>query len=247
MQLLSAVIMEKFPEVAVIIPTYNRAKMVVAAINALDVNLLYQGNISYWVGVDGDDNTPDVLRDVKNLRASSRIHILNGPRKKTGIAKGLGANLNMLIQASASAGIDIIIQMDDDHILMKSLQICEHVSELVANPAAGWIRLMGIGYHPFTADLVGHYWYVRWNSEFLYIPSNRPHIKHIRFHTFFGMYAEGMKLGETEEAFCHQCIDKVNKMKNKPDTVIPKVLVPLNCESETAWDHIGHSWQLQGE
>ena len=79
-----------------------------------------------------------------------------------------------------------------------------------------------------------------------------PHLKHRRFHDYFGLYPEGMKLGETEEAFCHQCKRKValwNKRKDKKedDAAPPYVAVPLNSDSETAWMHVGDSWQAKGE
>jgi hypothetical protein len=50
-----------------------------------------------------------------------------------------------------------MMQMDDDHILKAPLDLCPHVKELVEHDDAGWIRLMGIGNHSYTANLRQQY------------------------------------------------------------------------------------------
>jgi glycosyltransferase involved in cell wall biosynthesis len=245
------------PGVSVLIPTYNRANIVRGTVAFLNLNLLYDGPVTFIVGVDGDDNTAETLNSIR-LPGGRGLVVLDGPRRQGLSDTGLGANLNMLMAASQD---DIVIQMDDDHHLVSPLNITPHVKHLTgkstplpgcksfSSEAAGWIRLMGVGFHSYTATLRGMYWYVHWDSvgEYsLYIPSNRPHIKHRRFHKHYGKYPVNMKLGETEEAFCHQCRNKANEHVGDR-WEIPHVLVPLNSQSETAWKHVGHSFQTQGE
>lgn len=226
----------EWPDISVLIPTYNRAEIVHAAIVQFDRNALYPGKFVFYVGIDGDDDTKEKL---EGSIYANEIVCLNGPRKTTGIGN-LGANLNMLISSAKS---DILFQMDDDHILVRKLDLAPHVYRLMSDPKSGWVRLMWIGGHKYTATLDGAYWVVDWNSPEVYITSNRPHLKRKDFHLYYGMYPEGLKLGQTEEEFSHQCID----VAKADGGVGPHVLIPLGVRTEDSWDHIGHSWQLQGE
>lgn len=225
-----------WPPVKVIIPTYNRPEILARTIQLLNENLHYSGELHYWIGNDGDDEC-ELARG--QITARRTVNIIPGPRKQ-GTPKGLGGNLNRLLRLSGT----FFLQMDDDHHLVLPLNLDPHVRELAAYSMACWIRLMGVSSHPYVADLRGHYWYVSWDSPFLYIPSNRPHIKHIWFHEYFGYYPEKCMLGVTEEAFCHQCVDK---HRDDPRDGEPMVLIPLNSQSESAWQHVGQSWQTQGE
>lgn len=216
--------------IAVIIPTYNRPQIVGETIRRLQHYLRYDGAIDYFSSDDStDDRMPETRAQIENL---PRLSYVRGPHR------GLGANLNALLRRSAD--YDLLLQMDDDHQLNQLLDLNEHARKLLEDESAGWIRLMGIGFHRYIADLNGHYWRVRWNSPELYIPSNRPHLKHRRYHEHYGMYPEGLTLGQTEEIFCHQCIDRGRRSDG------PAVLVPLNSMSETAWEHVGDSWQAKG-
>jgi len=244
--------MSDWPDVAVIIPTYNRVKILIDTIWLLEKNLHYSGQLHYFIGNDGDES---VRHHILGFKLGSdtlvRIGVYDGPRrtyKDSNRFAGLGANLNMLIDRAYKWDIDYLFQMDDDHHLVKPMDLDPHMVQLMDHEDAGWIRLMGISHHHYTATLKGHYWYVHWDSEgdySLYIPSNRPHLKHRRFHDFYGMYPEGKKLGVTEETFCHQCRNVWRKCAE--DANPPSVLVPLNSNSESAWKHVGESWQSKGE
>jgi glycosyltransferase involved in cell wall biosynthesis len=163
------------------------------------------------------------------LAGQRDITVIPGPNR------GLGANLNRLI---ASTPDDYLFQLDDDHLLLGRLELNRHVIKLRDDQTAGWIRLMGIGYHDYIARLEENYWRIYWQSPEKYIPSNRPHLKHRRFHDHFGLYPEDVSLAETEDGFCDQC--KARKGG-------PAVLVPLDVLTESGWDHVGESWQLKGE
>lgn len=230
--------MDTWPGISVVLPTYNRLQIVTDTVAALHQLLIYPGDISYWLGVDNDNETARQVRDHILSTTGIAVNTLDGPRRKRG--KGsLGANLNLLLKTCTD---NIIMQMDDDHLLLRSIDLKPHVEKLVTDESCGWIRLMGVGFHRYCGCLDGRYWRIAWDSPELYIPSNRPHLKHRRFHLYFGMYPEGLKLGETEERFCHICKDKALSTKGGP-----AVLVPLDVPTESSWDHIGRSFQLQGE
>ena len=217
-----------WPTLAVIIPTYNRSKILEKCVESIFQYVSYSGKIEFYIGNDGKETIGDW-----NHQYGSFMHIING---KSG---SLGANLNRLINA---ANADVMLQLDDDHILLEPLNLDPHVKHLSDNKAAGWIRLMEVAEHKFHAYLIGSYWYIVWDSDELYIPSNRPHLKHKRFHNQYGLYFENYKLGATEDSFCHKCIDYGRK-----NDKLSRVLVPLNVNTESMWDHIGQSWQLKGK
>lgn len=208
-----------WPGISIIIPTYNRPWILKKGIELLKHNLIYSGKITYYIGVDGDTST------CKMFAGHADVICIPGPNN------GLGANLNRLIQTTPD---DFLFQMDDDHHLLQPLPLDRHVREFEWNPSLGWLRMMGNAHHDYYARLKGEYWHIFWESPELYIPSNRPHLKHRRFHGHFGLYPESVSLGETEETFCRQCKENEDKKYG--------VAIPLN---ETKWDHVGESWQLK--
>jgi glycosyltransferase involved in cell wall biosynthesis len=220
-------------DLTVIIPTYNRAHMLKRTIELMQENLIYdRGDVNFLVGVDGDDDTPNVLREMEGVR------MVQGPKE------GLGANLNLLINLTDT---DLIFQMDDDHHLVKPLDINEHAWNLLSEPLFGWIRLMfGVcsgfeGYYHFTAQLHGKYWKLLPGTTEPYIPSNRPHLKKKDFHTHcYGLYTPGLKLGETEIDFCRHFSETYEEGKT------PDVFMPMYPPPESTWRHVGDSWQKEG-
>ena len=233
------------PTVAVLIPTFNRLSILVDTIDSLHTMVMYGGKLEYYVGVDSDKETTDQTTDtfLKRLHHVGNINVFDGPRRQGKKMRGyLGANLNMLYAAAVADGHRLFLQMDDDHQLIRALDLQPHVDKLLEDPTAGWIRLMGVGFHKYCGCLEGNYWRVRWDSPEAYIPSNRPHLKEKRFHDVFGGYPEDLKLGETEEGFCMQCKDMAAMVDNPPC-----VMVPITVLTESSWNHVGISLQGQGE
>ena len=112
--------------ITIIIPTYNRADILNETIHLLDSNLRYEGDFYFLIGNDG--NAPLHLEEKDPF-----FKILAGPKK------GLGANLNMLLKQSKT---DVVLQMDDDHHLLKSLDINQFVKDLrTPELRVDWIRL----------------------------------------------------------------------------------------------------------
>lgn len=239
----SFVIPKESKDLNVIIPTYNRSSIVCDTVSALDQHLIYDvGYIHVYVGMDGNDDTMDKLMRIKFRHIF--LHCYPGPRS-IGKRVGLGGNLNMLLNIARKQTDGLYFQMDDDHMLIDDLDLTPHAKKLYEDPTAGWIRLMGVAGHKYSAMLDGSYWKVDWHSPEVYITSNRPHLKHNRFLDVYGSYPEGRKIGATEEEYCHKCIDIAKKALEK-GTVTPYVLIPVQAP-EDKWDHIGESWQKQGE
>lgn len=218
------------PPLLVLLPTYNRPQIIRQTIERHEIYLRYAGEIQYLVGDDGDD--PQAL--LRALEPLPRVTIQRGPQQ------GLGANLNMLLKTAYREQFVVTLQQDDDHWLRMPFEVTRHVQELLDNSLFGVIRLMGVAGHHYSAELHENYWWLRWDSPELYLASNRPHLQHKRFHDCFGYYPEGLKLGQTEDSFCHQVRDEAREVGG------PVIAVPLEVQSESAWDHVGHSWQETG-
>lgn len=212
--------------VAVLIITYNRRDILRDTIASLAEHL--RGEYHIFVADDGsDDGTQEMLHRDITLVQSSRV--------------GLGANANAGLKAAFTHS-DIVLQLQDDMALQKPLDLTPHVERLAADATSGFIRLWGVGGHRYTATLEGSYWRIDWRSDELYIPSDRPHIKHQRFHGAVGFYPEGLPTAETEDAWCHQCKDIALERG------APSVLVPLQWDTESGFEHMGwHSrWRDKG-
>lgn len=229
------------PDIAVLIPTYNRKKILSQSIDLLQKNLKYEGQVLILIGDDSDERAYAFDNAIVQQYPHGIFSFKNEPRL------GLGANLNMLLgKAVSDFKTDYVIQMDDDHWLIKPFDITPHVQKLIEDPTAGCIRLMHVAGHRYRATLDNLYWRIDWESPEVYIASNRPHLKSIsRFHETYGYYTEGLKLGLTEETFCHNCIDTARRRAIMGARSID-VLIPLDVQTESGWDHVGHSYQLQG-
>ena len=236
--------------ITVCIPTYstpdiNRHLLVCNTVKRLQQNLYYSGLITYLISYQGIPIPPGLFDGMNNTT--------NIPCPDT----GFGANLNNLLN---NCKTDLIFQTDDDIELIRPINLNAHAQKLAEDDTAGWIRLMWIGHHRYIADLGGgefptgdprnpldgHYWRVRWNSPEHYIPSCRPHIKHKRFHDYFGIYPEGLQTGETENAFCQICKNKSHAQRG--DEKMPMMLIPLMVLlPDDAWRHMGvQSFRIAG-
>lgn len=211
---------------AIVIPTYNRALILQRNLANLREYALKGIEHRFFIGNAGNDDTETRV-------AAPDVEVLHHAKQ------GLGQNLNNILNTAAKYS-PYVLQMDDDHILLQHMDLTPHLQYLEEQSTVAWIRLMEVAAHNYTADLRGRYWEVRWDSPELYIPSMRPHLKHIHFHEFFGLYPEGLKLGQTEEGFCHVCREVALKSGG------PKVAVPLNVLTESSWSHVGDSWQMKG-
>lgn len=226
--------------ITVIIPTFNRVEILVKTLFLLDAHLRYEGDLFFLIGNDGDE---PIYVDDENYKF---INVLPGPKK------GLGANLNMLLR---EAKTDVVLQMDDDHHLLKSLDINQFVKDLrTPGLRIDWIRLF-LGteedlnnddpFYDFNARMEGRYWIPVSGMHELYLPSNRAHIKRRDFHRYYGLYKEDLKLGETEAEFCHRYADVQAKRWSSAKQP-QRVAIPVAAPSFDTWDHVGDSLQRQG-
>jgi len=210
-----------WPTLAINVVTYNRKETLRVTLQRLQTHLYYVGPRALFVADDGsDDGTQAMLAEEfpsAVLIQSQRV--------------GMGANTNAGLRAGLAVA-DYVLQFQDDMQLLATLDLHPHIERLRDDPTCGFIRLWGVGGHRYKANLEGNYWRVHWDSDELYIPSDRPHVKHRRFHEFFGFYPEGLSTATTEDAWCHGCKQRAGIGGRQLD-----VFVPQNQLTETTWDH----------
>lgn len=221
------------------IPTFNREELLNQNLRLLGENLRYAGSVRILVSDDSDnddlafypeDRTVESTFPIEYWRNSSRL--------------GLGGNLNKLIEA-AGAETQLAISMDDDHRLVKPLDITPHVRKLMSDPTAGWIRLMGTAGHRLTATLETDYWRVSWWSAELYITSFRAHLFKLQeWVETYGPFPVTKRIGECEERYNHLCKDIARERIGRKVPTLD-VLVPL-VAPEDCWSESGQSHQLAG-
>jgi glycosyltransferase involved in cell wall biosynthesis len=224
--------MTDWPALAINIVTYNRKETLRETIARVNRHLYYVGPRRIFVADDGsDDGTQAML-----LEEFPDVALIQSNRA------GLGANTNAGLRASLGVA-DYVLQFQDDLWMLTTIDLHPHIEKLRDDPTCGFIRLWGVGGHRYKGNLEGNYWRVHWDSDELYIPSDRPHVKHRRFHEHFGMYPEGLGTAHTEEAWCHQCKDRAGLDGKQLD-----VFVPQNQLTETTWDHVhwGDRWRDKG-
>lgn len=232
-----------WPEVAVLIPTYNRAAIVRRTVEFVLSNLHYPGRISIFVGCDGADDTPEQLADVRVSEHRS-LTTLRTP------AGGLGANMNRLTRLAQSQGIELFFGMDDDHQLVAPLRLDRHVRKLMTDLSSGWIHLLmeargdeHFDRYQFTASLDrDHYWRIHWDCMERFVMSFRPHLAHQRWFEVMGYLAEGLRTGETEWEYSGRC-----KTRGMAGAGV-HAYVPLVAHDAETWHHAngGKSWNQMG-
>jgi GT2 family glycosyltransferase len=224
-----------WPDVAVLIPSYNRAAIVRRTVELLRQNLRYSGRVQIFVGCDGTDATPDALSSLND----PGLAVFSAP------SGSLGANVNRLTRATQA---ELLLAMDDDHHLIAPLSLDRHVAKLQQDITAGWIHLLmeARGDEHFDPyQFVGaldrdHYWRVNWNSPERFIMSFRPHLYHRRWLESYGWLPEGLVTGRTEFEYANHC-----KQRGQLGRA-PAVLVPLCAYGFDTWAHVGESWNRRG-
>lgn len=210
-----------WPPLAILIVTYNRRDVLLETLRRLHEHLDYAGPHHLIIADDGSDDG--------TLEAVDHHYPAAMPVVSQRV--GMGANTNAGLRA-AFAWSDYVLQLQDDMHVLHHFDLHPHVAKLRDDSTAGFVRLWGVGGHRYTATLDQAHWRIDWACEELYIPSDRPQLKHWRFHNHFGFYPEGLRTDQTEDAFCHQC-------KDRATPGAPAVLIPHGVDVERNFEHVG--------
>lgn len=241
--------MKDLPPITVLVITYNRRAELKQTLKALYNHLYYDGVIRYLIADDSTGGTyrDDVLSDVGAARMSEETRFVSTPHNS-----GWAGNFN---HAYSHVKDDFVLLIEDDYVLTHPIDISPYAALMLAHDGIGLVRLDGIAGHKAVVhvaetdigDYMPHYrqgiglpgkinYFLMDNSSReLWLYSNRVHLKHRRFHDFYGLYPEGLRLGATEESMAHIVKDKMTLAG------APAIAVPFDANSY--FDHIGKSYQ----
>jgi glycosyltransferase involved in cell wall biosynthesis len=240
----------RFPEVTVLICTYNRPDEIQVTVEALRSDLLYPRDKLHWLVAD--DSSPKGY--LTKLKKSPAFDGLNAQFVVTDKNSGWGANVNNGLHAVQTP---YVFFLEDDYVLSKSLDLRVGIALLETKPDIGMLRYRGTAgahtiFHQFEANvaawlpdyqdgvgLPGKLTYLQLDSgsPTLNLYSHGPHLKrNPGFHAFYGLYPEGLKLGETVEAYAHTVKDGMKQPGAPALVILPKWVA-------MAFDHIGKSWK----
>lgn len=248
-----------WPIVTVVICTYNRPEEIRRTLGSLIRNLEYPGSRLHWhIADDGTDG--DYVREVGEW-LYSRLVITGEERISYSITnrQGWGANVNAAMRAVKT---DYVYFTEDDYLLLRPLDLRPHVALMETQKNVGLVRYGIAGHGLWTA--VREADISEWLSDFqenssnqgysgagklsyleihprmiageygFYRYSNRPHLKHRRFHEHYGLYPEGLPLARTEETMNHVI---AQHSEDGPVMVCPADWLLWH------YDHIGVSYQ----
>lgn len=242
----------EWPLVDLIVITFDRISEIQSTIAALEEKLDYpRTRLRYLIC---DDATPGDYRSrLSNTHVFKKLHNIEFVPTPQGNL-GWGASVNRALRYSSSP---YIFQIEDDYILQRPLNLRAAVAAMEVKAEIGMMRFRGTAgdhmvFHQMEADIsvwmpdyrdgVGVagklcYFLIDSGSPGLYIYSHGAHLKRNTFHSFYGNYPVGLKLGHTEESMAHQVKDMMRTNVFAPVITIQPEWIPM------FFDHIGVSYQ----
>jgi hypothetical protein len=231
--------------------TYNRIEELTKTVTALHNLIKYPLDKTLWV--IADDCSPGDYKDKiiqlwKDGGFPTTATIVS-PESNGGWA--VNAN-NALLQFR-----DYPVYFQEDDYLPKSpIDLMAGVGLLRKAPHIGMLRYRGTAgarftYHQDEVDITSmypdfysgegaqgklNYLEIDAQSPTLYLYSHGPHLKSRSWHTFYGLYPEGLKLGATEEHTAHLVKDQMQADNAPRIAILPDFV-------EMRFDHIGKSYQ----
>ncbi len=224
-------------EITILIVTYDRPRELRATLDALIGHVRYSGLLHWHIADDGTPGNylPELQRDYPGLPFTYTVTQ----------RQGWGANVNKALQYPRMT--DLIFLCEDDYVSRYPLDLNQGAALLSACPQLGSVRYDGlaghVGLHMVLQEAdtpLGRLPYLELDpqaSTNLNLYSNRPHLRHRRFHDHYGLYPEDVSLGRCEEIYAHRI---------KDDRYGPRIAV-LSNGIDCAFDHIGISRQGTAE
>jgi glycosyltransferase involved in cell wall biosynthesis len=245
----------EFPPVTILIVTFNRLGLLKKTVEALVDNIDYPQDKLYWLLAD-DCSEPGYTDKIKKWPIWKGKNLAFSVTETN---KGWGANVNQALDAVQT---DFVFQIEDDYILSKKLDLKEGIALLLADEKVGYIRYRGhsgkgdmwylqdeANVAPFYPEYkqaenypgVVQYLLLNCGSPSVYIYTHGAHLKHKKFHAFYGKYFEHLKLGLCEERYAIK-VKEMMPEKGAPRLVILVDWIPMwfihtgESYQNTAWD-----------
>lgn len=245
--------MAELPELTVLVCTYERPAELLQTVEAHKQFLQYPENKLRWLICD--DHTS---KGYTKITSSKLLKSLGAKIVRTEKNGGWGINVN---NGLSNADTDFVYFTEDDYVPTTPIPLDVATAVMLTKTDLGMIRFRGtagshIVYHGFETDIRDYlpdyqsgtgavpgkitYLQLDSGSPDLYLYSNGPHLKHRRFHDFYGLYPTGIKLGQTEEFYAHTVKDKMKEGGAPAIAILPEWV-------NMRYDHIGQSYQHTAE
>ena len=248
--------MVDWPRVDIIIITFDRIDEITTTIHALVDNLVYPADkLRILIA---DDFSPNNYLDklYKGPLRHAQLQDIKVDHVPADGNVGWGGNANRALKFSDAP---YVFFTEDDRPLKQRFDLYSAMALMEVKQEIGMLRIAGTTglpyiYHQCEADVTDWlpeyregmglpgrmaYCLLGSGSPTLWLYSNQPSIRRRSFHDkFYGYYPEGLKLGATEESYCHTVLDLMRANINsypaiavQPDWIVPR------------FDHIGKSYQ----
>lgn len=242
------------PKLTILVCTYDRIKLLEETLERLSNFIYYDPDLLTWIICD--DASPDGYAE--KVAALPIVAELGAKVVSTEVNGGWAKNVN---NGLAHVTDDYVYFTEDDYFATAPIRLDAMVALMETKPDIGMVRARGIAgthmvTHLFEADVKDYipdwqdgvgvigklaYFQLDSGSPTPYVYSNGPHVKHRRFHEYYGLYPEGLLLGETEEAYAHTVKDK---MRATVDGSGAPAVAILPQDVYMYFDHVGDSYQL---
>lgn len=234
-----------WPDVTVIVLTYQRADLVKQCIEHLRTHLQYDADKLHWLVADDCSGVEQQLKRAKGFKDV----------KFTSTAEngGFGANYNNAVSAIET---DLYFFIESDYLLTRPLDLRAGVALLETRRNIGILRYRATAgehmvYHQFESDITdylpdyregvglhGKLTYLQLDSgaPALYLWTNGAHLARRSAAGFYLPYPQHGKLGELEESMAHQTKDRM-KWQGAPALAILPEWIPMY------FDHVAPTYQ----
>lgn len=186
------------PQLCVALLTYKRTEMAVRTVKGIVDNLIYPKElVSFYVADDGSPwpHMDAIFSAIKDggLRIAGYHN-----EKFSGGTPYCGIGWNVALRKSHMTS-DYVLWLEDDWVLKAPLDIRPFIWMLLDRKDVGMVRLSGLAIGNIVevkAHRGVHYLDYLRSAQFAY--SGNPHIRHIRFDEYYGLFATNLTPGDLE-------------------------------------------------
>lgn len=227
--------MNYLPNVAICVVTYERTEMALRTIQSTISNLEYpKENIGWYIADDG--SRPEHIASILKLLEDNGQTLIGFHSERLRAKEhegthhaGVGWNRGLGLCHQWS---DYVLWLEDDWDLTETLQLVPYVTLLRDRDDIGicTFRILTIGADVHTEGYEGQM-YLRYLRSTQYAFSGNPYLRHARYTTKYGWFAEDRNPGLME---LHQDDQYRLAMEG------PWIWRPVNISPWGAWKHIGN-------
>ena len=224
--------MDNLPRLGIVLFTYNRTREALRTVQSTCTNLGYPTDLVGWYVAD-DGSTPEHHKTILDEIEKCGFKVIGEHNerfredKSYNCGKGWNRGLGICHQYS-----DFVLQLEDDWDLENPLDVTPYVRLLqdVSNVGIVTFRILSVGASVVTVGHNGEI-FLNYQRNTQYAYSGNPLIRHARYTTYYGWFAEDRNPGLIE---LHQ--DDLYRLDVKGG---PEIWRPVTVDVWGGWHHVG--------